>query len=63
MFESLPTFTQTKEHTQYFRITPLLIIDEQKVLGMFFCSGGEGGIRTLGTFRYTRFPSVLDRPL
>ena len=25
--------------------------------------GGERGIRTLGTFQYTRFPSVLDRPL
>ena len=26
-----------------------------------FC--GEGGIRTRGTLQYTRFPSVLDRPL
>jgi hypothetical protein len=25
--------------------------------------GGEGGIRTLGTFRYTRFPVVHLRPL
>src|SRR5690349_4428923 len=25
--------------------------------------GGERGIRTLGTFRYTRFPIVLLRPL
>ncbi len=25
--------------------------------------GGEGGIRTLGTLRYTRFPIVLLRPL
>ena len=27
------------------------------------CFSGERGIRTLGTFQYTRFPSVLDRPL
>ena len=27
-----------------------------------FDSGGEGGIRTLDTFRYTRFPSVRTRP-
>jgi hypothetical protein len=26
-------------------------------------AGGWGGIRTLGTFRYTRFPGVPDRPL
>src|SRR3954452_16082715 len=26
-------------------------------------TGGERGIRTLGTFRYTRFPIVLLRPL
>ncbi len=26
-------------------------------------NGGEGGIRTLGRFPYTRFPSVRDRPL
>src|SRR5690606_30561788 len=25
--------------------------------------GGEGGIRTHGTLRYTRFPGVPDRPL
>ena len=25
--------------------------------------GGEGGIRTLGTVRYTHFPGVLFRPL
>ena len=25
--------------------------------------GGEGGIRTLGTLRYTRFPSERTRPL
>ena len=25
--------------------------------------GGEGGIRTHGTVRYTRFPSVRLRPL
>src|SRR4051812_26689419 len=28
-----------------------------------WCRGGERGIRTLGTFRYTRFPIVLLRPL
>ena len=28
-----------------------------------FESGGEGGIRTLGTLRYTRFPIVHLRPL
>ena len=27
------------------------------------CCGGEGGIRTLGTFRFTRFPVVPIRPL
>ena len=26
-------------------------------------NGGEGGIRTLGTVRYTHFPGVLFRPL
>ena len=26
-------------------------------------NGGEGGIRTRGTVRYTRFPSALIRPL
>ena len=25
--------------------------------------GGEGGIRTRDTFRYTRFPSVRTKPL
>ena len=28
-----------------------------------FLNGGEGGIRTLGTVRYTHFPGVLFRPL
>ena len=28
-----------------------------------FSLSGERGIRTLGTVTYTRFPSVLDRPL
>gem|GEM_PF-4590376 len=27
------------------------------------CDGGWGGIRTLGTLRYTRFPGVPNRPL
>ncbi|MDQ1299478.1 MAG: hypothetical protein QG636_146 [Patescibacteria group bacterium] len=26
-------------------------------------TGGGGGIRTLETFRFTRFPSALNRPL
>ena len=30
---------------------------------VFGCLGGEEGIRTLGTFRYTRFPVVHLRPL
>jgi hypothetical protein len=31
--------------------------------GGLFYNGGEGGIRTLGTVRYTHFPGVLFRPL
>jgi hypothetical protein len=27
------------------------------------CGCGQGGIRTPGTFRYTRFPGVHNRPL
>ena len=29
----------------------------------FYIDGGEGGIRTLDTLRYTHFPGVLLRPL
>lgn len=28
-----------------------------------FCFSGEGGIRTLGTFQYTRFRDEHNRPL
>ncbi len=31
--------------------------------GGFCLYGGEGGIRTLGTVKYTHFPGVLFRPL
>lgn len=30
---------------------------------MFIYAGGEGGIRTHGRLPYTRFPSVLFKPL
>ena len=29
---------------------------------LYYLFGGEGGIRTLDTLRYTRFPSVRTRP-
>ena len=32
-------------------------------LNMREMTGGKGGIRTHGTFPYTRFPSVLLKPL
>ena len=36
---------------------------KNRYLSGFLKYGGEGGIRTLDTLRYTRFPGVLLRPL
>ncbi len=36
-------------------------IKKDRSINLSFC--GEGGIRTHGTLRYTRFPSVRNRPL
>ena len=44
---------------EYGRTTPTPVLSSQQPLA----HGGEGGIRTPGTFRFTRFPSVRNRPL
>ena len=42
---------------------PALDFEPRKYLIYKEKYGGEGGIRTLGTLRYTRFPGVIHRPL
>ena len=38
-------------------------MQKDQCLLVFNLAGGEGGIRTLGTLRYTAFPMQRDRPL
>jgi hypothetical protein len=44
-------------------VAPNFIYRNQLILDIFKLNGGETGIRTLDTLRYTRFPSVRLQPL